>query len=217
MLLSRNSIQEVTGLENLLTAWGVEVGRNSVFEASEQDPRQVVVTHFGNHPVVSALGRSRMVLLMPRSVGPRTHSPQSADAPKVTELATTSPSGVALRADGRPERSGAAIPLMVAVEKGAIQGIAADRGAARMVVVGDSYFLANTGMRIDANRDFARNAVNWLVSRDLLLQGIGTRTIKEYRITVTAGELARVRWAFLAGFPGGVLFLGFLVWLRRRH
>ena len=115
------------------------------------------------------------------------------------------------------ERWGAVIPLSVAVEKGAIQGMTTDHGAARMVVVGDSYFLANKAMQIDANRDFARNAVNWLISRDLLVQGIGARTLKEYRITMTPGEMAKVRWVFLAGFPGGVLFLGFLVWMRRRH
>jgi len=51
----------------------------------------------------------------------------------------------------------------------------------------------------------------------VLLQGIGTRTLKEYRITITAREMAKVRWAFLAGFPGGVLFVGWLVWLRRRN
>jgi len=28
--------------------------------------------------------------------------------------------------------------------------------------------------------------------------------------------MTRLRWLFLAGMPGGVLFLGGLVWLRRR-
>ena len=105
---------------------------------------------------------------------------------------------------------------MVAVEKGAIQGIAADRGAARIVVAGDSYFLVNQIIDVEANRDLARNAVNWLLSRDALVQGIGTKSIKEYRIVMTASELATIRWLFLAGFPGGVLFVGFVVWFRRR-
>jgi hypothetical protein len=141
---------------------------------------------------------------------------RSADAPNVTELATTSPDGVATRGGGRDERRGSAIPLMVAVEKGAIQGIATDRGATRIVVVGECHFLSNLGIDIEANRDFARSTLNWLLSRDVLLDGIGPRPIKEYRITMTSAEMSTLRWLFLAGFPGGVLCIGFVVWLRRR-
>ena len=136
----------------------------------------------------------------------------------MVELATTSPGRAWPRQpSGRIEKKGAAIPLMVAVEKGAIQGINADRGAPRIVVVGDSYFLVNNNIQAEANRDFARNAVNWLVSRELLVQGIETRSVKEYRITMTGREMTVVRWLFIVGFPGSVLFAGFLVWLRRRR
>jgi ABC-type uncharacterized transport system involved in gliding motility auxiliary subunit len=213
------SLNQTTGLERLLAGWGVEVGHNFVFEAQQGragDVQQLIVSHFGNHPIVNPLANSRLLLIMPRSIGARAKSPQSADAPKVTELAMTSSEGVASKPNGRAERQGANIPLMVAVEKGAIQGIASDRGAARIVVVGDSYFLANAPIEVEANRDFARNAVNWLLNRDLLVQGIGSKTIKEYRIVMTASEMSRVRWLFIAGFPGGVLLLGFLVWFRRR-
>jgi hypothetical protein len=219
VFFSYNGMNLTTGLEKLLAKWGVEVGHNFVCEAPNGevgDNMRLIVTRFGNHPVVSGLVRSRLLMIAPRSVGMRSKMPQSADAPKVTELATTSVEGVASQASGRIERQGVAIPLAVAVEKGAIQGLTADRGAARLVVVGDSYFLANTVMQVEANRDFARGAVNWLVNRDVLVQGIGARSVKEYRITMSESELTRVRWLFLAGFPGGVLFIGFLVWLRRR-
>jgi ABC-type uncharacterized transport system involved in gliding motility auxiliary subunit len=219
VLFSFDSLKQTTGLERLLAKWGVDVGRNFVGEAPEGKPRAVdklIVTQFGKHPIVSPLVGSRMVVIVPRSIGPRAKSPQSADAAKVVELATTLPDGFASDSDGRIQRQGESIPVMVAVEKGAIQGITADQGAARIVVAGDSYFLANAAIQIEANRDFARNAVNWLLSRDILLQGIGARAIKEYRVTMSPAELTSVRWLFLAGFPGGVLFLGFLVWLRRR-
>jgi ABC-type uncharacterized transport system len=219
VLFSAKSLKAATGLEKLLADWGVEVGRNFVCEAPHgktDDVYRLIVTHFGNHPIANPLARSRLLLIQPRAIGPRAKAPQSADAPKVVELATTSPDGMAFQPSGRPERQGATIPLMVAVEKGAIQGITADRGAARLVVVGDSYFLANTAIQVEANRDFARNAINWLLSRDVLVQGIGSRSVKEYRITMTTSELTRIRWLFLVGFPGSVLFLGFLVWVRRR-
>jgi hypothetical protein len=219
VLFSVDSIKEPTGLEKWLTRWGVEVGRNVVYEAPQGKPndvRQLIVTHFGNHPIVAPLGRSRLLLIVPRSIAPHVKTPQSADAPKPVELATTGADGMAVQPGGRVERQNAAIPVMVAVEKGAIQGISADRGAARLVVVGDSYCLANTAIEVAGNRDFARNAANWLLSRDLLVQGIATRSIKEYRITMTSGEMTAVRWLFLGGFPGSVLVVGLFVWIRRR-
>src|SRR2546426_9355284 len=39
-----------------------------------------------------------------------------------------------------------------------IPGVAADRGSTRLVVVGDSFFLANAPIELDANRDFANLA-----------------------------------------------------------
>ena len=44
---------------------------------------------------------------------------------------------------------------MVAVEKGAIKDVITERGSTRMVVVGDSLFLANHQIDSAANRDFA--------------------------------------------------------------
>jgi hypothetical protein len=220
LLLGRNSLNEKTGLEQLLEEnWGVKVGKNFVYDrtqANAGDTWEVVVTHFANHAIVNPLSHSRLLLIVPRSVSAASKAPQGADAPKVAELATTGPDGVASLGAGRIERQGAMIPLMVAVEKGAIQGISADRGITRIVVVGESQFLANAAIEYDSNRDFARNAVNWLLNRDLLVQGIGTRPITEYRISMTAAEYTGVRWLFLAGFPGGVLLVGGLVWLRRR-
>src|SRR5262249_37839663 len=133
---------------------------------------------------------------------------QSADAAKVVELATTGPDGLASQPTGKVQRSGSPIPLMVAVEKGAIQGITADRGAARIVVVGDSYCLANTGIQFEGNRDFARNAMTWLLSGEGLVQGVGVRSIKESGIGMTAAELGTVRWLFRADFQAPCYFSG---------
>jgi hypothetical protein len=50
-----------------------------------------------------------------------------------------------------------------------------------------------------------------------MLSGLGPRPIKEYKLyNMTDAQAQSIRWLFLAGLPGGVLFLGGLVWLRRR-
>jgi LPXTG-motif cell wall-anchored protein len=85
-----------------------------------------------------------------------------------------------------------------------------------MVVVGDSLFLGNYEIDSGVNRDFAGNAVNWLLERTQLLEGLGARPIEEHRIVMTRAQLHQAQWVLLVGLPGSVLLLGGLVWLRRR-
>jgi len=106
---------------------------------------------------------------------------------------------------------------MVALEKGNLPGVSGDRTTTRMVVVGDWLFLANAPIDALANRDFAVLAVNWLLDRARLMGGIGPRPVHEYQLMLTQVQLSMLRWLMLAGLPGGVLVLGGLVWLRRRH
>jgi hypothetical protein len=71
-------------------------------------------------------------------------------------------------------------------------------------------------MEACANRDFVGYAANWLLDRTVLLEGIGPRPVTEFRLTMTRAQLEKVRWLLLGALPGGVLILGWLVWLVRR-
>jgi ABC-type uncharacterized transport system involved in gliding motility auxiliary subunit len=106
--------------------------------------------------------------------------------------------------------------MAVAGERGAIQGVKAERGASRFIVAGDSIFLSNTLIGYSANSDFAILAVNWLLNRDSLLNEIGPSPVSEYRIVLTEQQMSQLRWLFLAALPGLVMAAGFIVWLRRR-
>ena len=202
-----------TGLEGVLAKWGVDVGHNVIKDPGNTSSGQdVVIGIFGKHPLVNSLLGSGLDLMLPRSVGQLKVRSQAADAPHVDELAFT---GLNATADGdlvhKPP-----FPLMVAVEKGAIKDVITERGSTRIVVVGDSIFLANHYIDALANRDFAGNAVNWLLERTQLLEGLGARPIEEHRIVMTRAQLHQAQWVLLAGLPGSVLVLGGLVWLRRR-
>ena len=50
-----------------------------------------------------------------------------------------------------------------------IQGVAADKGATRIVVVGSSVMFANAPLGAAANADFATLSLNWLLNRDVFL------------------------------------------------
>ena len=214
MLFNRLSIAHPTGLEPILQKWGVNVIPDVV-----QDPNNTVTGHdvivydFSSHPAVNPLVRFRLQLVFPRPVSKVDWKKPPADAPRVDELAF---SGQGSTLVGDPAAAPRSYPLMVAVEQKPAPGDANTRGTMRMIVAGDSFFLGNHYIDGGANRDFAGYAANWLLDRTVLLEGIGPRPVKEYRLTMTRGQLTQARWLLLAALPGGVLAFGWLVWLVRR-
>ena len=212
------SASRETGLERMLAKWGVEVGHNRVVDPDNAIPQKqtdLIVSNFGNgkHPIVNCLLGSGLHLSSPRTVGELKARAEAADAPHVEEIAFTGPRATVV---GEPVRS-PPLPLIVAVEKGALKEVITERGATRMVVVGDSLFLGNTQIDSAANQDFAAAAVNWLLERTQLLAGVGPRPVIEYKIVMTRAQMHQAEWLLLGALPGGVLVLGGLVWLRRRR
>jgi hypothetical protein len=211
------------GLEALLGRWGLTIGNNMVLDEENSDKaHDMVVNHIAPHPIMKPLYPSSLLCLsMPRSVdkAPRNLNPE---ALQVDILATTGPKGHILRdnRNGRPTPTAddliGAVPLMAAVEKGSLRGVPAERGATRLVVVGDSLFLNNQGIDTFANRDFAYHALNWLLARHELLAALGPRPIHEYKLVVTQAQMNALYWILLLGLPGSVLLVGGLVWLRRQ-
>jgi len=214
VLLNYASIQEPTGIENILKQWGVNVGADVV-----QDPKNttsgqdVIVYNFSQHPVVNPLTRLALQLILPRPVSRVDWQNPPADAPNVDELAFSGPDSVLAGERGETPRS---YPLMAAVEQNAVKGVANPRGTMRMIVVGDSFFLGNRQIESGANRDFVGYAVNWLLDRPTLLEGIGPRPVTEFRLIMTRTQQRNVRWLLLGALPGSILMLGGLAWLRRR-
>jgi hypothetical protein len=214
-----------TGMEKLLANWGVAVGENMVFDPkNSKSGTDLIVTNLTAHPAVKPLRGNSLYLVGARSVGPQPGAASSPEAAQVQVLASTSdegytasemtPSGVPRLNPVRDRRG--TIPLMAAVERGALQGVSADRGSTRMVVAGESLFLANEVVDNQANLEFASLAVNWLLDRPAFLVSIAPRPVDQYRIMLSRAEMAQLRWILVGGLPGAALLLGFLVWLRRR-
>jgi hypothetical protein len=213
-LFNYGSIRKDTGLERVLAKWGVDVGHNVVSDPDNTvRGTDVIVSRFGKNALVNSLQGSRLHLSLPRSVGRLKLQADVADAPRVEEVAFSGPR--ALAAGDLLHK--APFPLMVAVEKGAIKDVITERGSTRLVVVGDSLFLGNLQIESAANRDFAGNAVNWLLERTQLLAGLGPRPILQYQVVMSQAQMHQAQWVLLGALPGSVLFLGGLVWLRRRR
>ena len=203
-----------TGLEGILERWGVDVGFNLVIDPVQTiSGAEVIVSAYSRHALVNPLLNSTLYLNRPRTVGRKAARVQAADAPKVAEIAFASAKSYLSR---DPAREGRNYPLMVALEKGEVPGVITERGSTRMVVIGDSFCLANHQIDLLANRDFAGYLANWLLDRTQLLDGLGPRPIGEYRLLLTNAQLSTIRLVLLVGMPGTSLLIGLLVWGRRR-
>lgn len=218
MLLPQNSN---SGLELLLQNWGVELGDDLVTDSNgHREGSWVILNNYGDHEIVRPFGPTQtgLVLHAPRSVRPRTPTGQGSDAPQVRALLSTTPAGKAInrrtnrRFDPREDTSGV-IPVAVVVERGGLRSV--EGGSTRIVVVGDSFFLGNEMIKNAVNRDFAANAINWLVDRPKLV-GIAPRPVPEYLFNMSDAQMNSVELILLAGIPGGLLAFGLLVWFRRQ-
>jgi hypothetical protein len=214
VLFNHFSINRPTGLEPILARWGVNVVSDVVQDLKNtRSGEDVIIFTFTNHPAVNPLTGLALQLDSPRPVEAVDLKKTPADAPRVDALVSSGPQSTLVRDPAAAPRS---YPLMVAVEQKAVPGVANPRGATRMIVAGDSFFLDNHWIVAAANRDFAGYAVNWLLDRTVLLEGIGPRPVTEFRLTMTQSQQKTVRWLLLGALPGGVLVFGWLVWLARR-
>ncbi len=86
----------------------------------------------------------------------------------------------------------------------------------RLVVIGDSDFLADGHVANAGNMTLAVNAFLWLTEREAAL-GIPPRSMSASNLYLSAGQLAAVAWTVFIIMPGLVVIIGVVVWRRRRH
>lgn len=217
VLFNTRSINQPTGLEPILHRWGIDVAADYVSDPQyTMTGQDVKVVKFNHHPVVDALAANDLPLQMiwPRPVMAVNWQNPPPDAPEVTELALSSPGSLLARHSTEPPRS---YPLIIAAEQKNVAGVVNARGTGRIIVAGDSIFLGNVYVEAGGNRDFLGYAVNWLLDRPNLLQGVGPRRVTEFRLMLTRAQQREIRWLLLGALPGGVLLLGGFVWFARRR
>jgi hypothetical protein len=204
------------GLEAILAKWGVEVGDRVIrdLQNSTEGGRgwDVKVFDFDpNHPVVNPLVQRALHLMMPRSISRLKARLQAPDALKVEEIAFSGASAFAVGDDARKRK----FPLIATVDA-TIKGVTTERGSTRILVAGDSLFLDNKFIKSADNRAFVGYAVNWLLDRLQLIE-VGPQPVREYRVLMTKAQMQNTQLLLMAAMPGGLVFLGCLVWLRRRR
>ena len=213
------------GLSDLLRFWGVLVGNNTVLDSDNTlGDGSITLRHYVHHPVVQTLQREDLPvrLLFPRTVSLLPDSDPIAAKQKMSALIQTGPKGKSYRhflgsnTGNKPTlESQGSLPIAAAVERDTLVGVKTDH-LARIVVVGDSVFLSNQMIDKEGNRELAWHAVNWLLDRSNLLQGVGPQPIQTYRFEFKSDEFRNLTIFLIGIMPSGTLAFGVLIWLRRR-
>jgi hypothetical protein len=205
-----------SGVETVLAGWGVEMAgtRQRVVDMdknfNQNQGESFLTLALPTHPITNPMAKDKeaILMLLPRPLGESLTISKMPGGPTLTMLASTSIRGV-----DNNKHTGE-FELIVAVEQGGIQGVS---GGTRMVVAGDSDFLDDQVIDYIGNRDFAKSALGWLLQRpEVALAGLAPQPIREYKLYLTESQAGALRWLFLGAMPGSILFLGGLVWLRRR-
>lgn len=211
-----------TGLEPLLLEWGVKLAADVVVGPRTLTGRELLVTDYGDHPASRPMNKLTTVFYMPRSVEPAAADATGADRPRFSVLAFTTDESWAetdLRQhppkfDPSVDRRGP-VTVAAAVEKGS--GDAVGLRPTRIVVAGDSYFVANGALDSGsgANRDLFLNSLNWLLQRGTVL-ALGQKKPGVWNLDMDRRALRMAHIYIIGVLPGVFALLGLAVWFRRR-
>ncbi|HWL14397.1 MAG TPA: Gldg family protein, partial [Opitutus sp.] len=224
------------GLEDLLLDWGVLVDDDMIYDSGAQNITEegdLLLRFLAPHPVTRTLLDYR---LFPR-IGPaRSVRPDPGrtmgNGLTVTTLAATSTTAwgeVSYRipsaheftpgVDIRPlpgmepkDRLG----VVIASERVSVRGnLPFSVRGGRLVVFGTGDLIANNRISDVANQNIFLGAVNWTVDRDSQFN-IPARPIDRFQLSLSAGELSRLRYTLLLALPAAAGLLGLLVYWTRR-
>lgn len=214
-----------SGLEEVLSRWGIVLTTYRAVSARTLSGMDRVIASYGEHPITRGFNDTATVFLSPWCIETVSFGDaEAADRIRVTTLAQTSAEGWGEADETHPPRFDAEtdipgpVTIAAAAERGG--GASADLGfrATRVVAVGEGAFVSNglLGKRLSANRDLVMNMVNWLTGIDAAsLPSLGGDA-------ALASGLDRAGWlrllVWVAVFvPAAVLLIGFLVGWRGRR
>ncbi len=216
-----------TGLDPMLRRWGIALRNDFVLDPENTlKGSDVYVRTYYEHPITMRMGDAGARFYLPRSIEPLAVDHQEVgaeDRPIVVQLAMSSEKSwsemqvneASAKYDENTADLRGAFSLAVAVERGATQKMLdVQIRPSRMVVFGDSDFVSN-GALTGGDQDLFMSALNWLLDREELM-AISPKPIEEIKLSLTSKQLENLFWISVAGIPSIAVWIGLLVWFRRR-
>lgn len=90
-----------------------------------------------------------------------------------------------------------------------------DKAAQRIIITGDSDFLANSYIGAGANLSLGLNIFNWLAGDDDLI-AVENRNAPDTQLQLDDTEILLIGTGFFLILPAGLIVAGVVIWLRRR-
>jgi ABC-type uncharacterized transport system involved in gliding motility auxiliary subunit len=215
------------GMKELFFDWGVLTEDTLVIDTSTDFRAQggdLIIRRFAEHPITKLLIDYQITALFgsPRSV--RTDPASANDSRlQVHQLIGTSENSWAERDyrtqnppifdEKRDQKGPISIATVSSRSSGTELGITIPGG--RMVVFGNSDFIANNRLRAFGNHTLLINSINWALDRTSLLN-IPTRQLESHQIVMSESDLQRML-TYFAGIPAIAAVLGLFVFLIRRN
>ena len=225
----------LTNLVALAHDWGMTVGNDVVVDASGMgrllgtDASVPVAATYPSHAITQRFSYLTAYPLA-RSVTPVTGGVDNHTAQTVVETSQQSwaemdlkgllTSGQVSLDETKGDKKGP-ISIVAAVSAASTappkpgQEANAPKPETRVVVIGDSDFVANSGLGVQGNRDLFLNTVGWLSQQENLIS-IRPKEADDRRITLTATQQTNIMWLSLLVIPGFVFGTGVYTWWRRR-
>lgn len=217
----------VHGMDDLLYDWGVLADDMAVIDAGADFRAQggdLIIRRFAEHPITQLMIDYKITALfgLPRPVR---IDPAARDIEGLTveqiigtsqqswgerDYRTQSP----IKYDAERDLPG---PISIATvstrNAGSEFGINIRGG--RMIVFGNSDFIANNRFRAFGNQTIVINSINWLLNRTSMLN-IPSRPLESYQLIMSNQELKQLLYCFTI-IPGAAALLGLGIHLLRRR
>lgn len=109
------------------------------------------------------------------------------------------------------------LTVAVALEKGGIEDPRVKVETSRLVLVGNSEFVSNEGIRVsESGLDFAVNSLNWLINREQLA-GIPPKPKQAVQLSLSEPQMSRLALVVMGLIPGLIALIGVFAWWKRRR
>lgn len=211
-------------LDEILRAWNINVGNNTVIDASGvgrligTGPAVPLVAEYGVHPITKTIEAKHVMSFFPLARTVSLVDKTKMDPSGVELLKTSALSFAVASLDDLKKRGGKLDPSKDT--KGPLSlGVASSRKVgdqeARLVVIGDSDFASNQAAKYAANGDLFYNTINWLAQDENLIS-IRPKNPTNRRIVLTIAQEKGLFWFSLVLLPLMVIATGIYIWWKRR-
>jgi ABC-type uncharacterized transport system involved in gliding motility auxiliary subunit len=107
------------------------------------------------------------------------------------------------------------IGIVIALEKTTADGSGPDKAVQRIIITGDSDFIANSYIGVGANLALGLNIFNWLAGDDELI-AIELKNAPDTQLQLDDTEILLIGIGYFIVLPAGLILAGIAIWLRRR-